>query len=168
MDDLCSPRPAFWISMTFFPISRMICWRQRSASTRSWHSVARYGRFCFGPLASSAAQRAHPVVAPNSRQTPAAADAPDGGTPAALISLVEQLRPWSGPGLATPRTPGGGGGVTCLCLEKSVEHRLGLLFISSLQFGRWPSQQLSCRGLRKALGVVAGRAASRTILPAVF
>ena len=54
--DLCSPRPAFWISMTFFPISRMICWRHRSASTRSWHSVARYGRFCLGPLASSVGQ----------------------------------------------------------------------------------------------------------------
>ena len=49
---LCSPRPAFWISMTFLPISRRICCRHLSASTTSWTSVARYGLFCFGSRAS--------------------------------------------------------------------------------------------------------------------
>lgn len=53
MVHLCSPRPAFWISMTLRPISRRICCRHRSASLTSWHSVARYGRFCFGPRSSS-------------------------------------------------------------------------------------------------------------------
>ena len=39
--------------MTFFPISRRICCRHRSASLTSWHSVARYGRFSLGPRSSS-------------------------------------------------------------------------------------------------------------------
>lgn len=50
---LCSPSPAFWISITFRPISRSICCRHLSASLRSLHSVAKYGLLCFGPRCSS-------------------------------------------------------------------------------------------------------------------
>lgn len=48
-----APRAAFWISITFFPISRRMSWRHLSASFRSLHSDARYGRFFLGPLRAS-------------------------------------------------------------------------------------------------------------------